>query len=220
MRRRLFALLEDRALNGVQNIKIAYLVERAIGDSYDHGFEPYTPLESESFTLTMCDARDKRAQMENIRAGSTHIRIWRTPFTVKHMGQWLPVLDCDHRYYIPGEFVYSSITTQQMSENRLLQQLNARMTLDAQIVETAYKTETTAKVHADSIPRFIMEILKRDAVAKKYECPISMTIIEQDTEVSFTECFHIFEREGIERWVREKSSCPLCKAKVTRLQHF
>jgi hypothetical protein len=220
MRRRLFALLEDRALNGVQNIKIAYLTERTILGSYDHGFEPYYPLENESFTLTMCDARDKRAQMENIRVGSRYIRIWRTPFTVKHMGIWLPVLDCDHRYYIPGEFVYSSINTHQNSENRILQQLNARITFDAQIVETAYKTETTAEVRADSIPRFVMEILKRDAVAKKYECPISMAIIEEDTEVSFTECFHIFEREGIERWVREKGSCPLCKAKVTQLQAF
>lgn len=219
MRRRLIALLEDTATNGIQQIKITYLEEKAIAHSYEYCFATYTPLEGEAFELDLQSAKDKRPQMERVSVGRVNIGLWRTPWTVNHMGQWLPILDTDHREYIPGEFIYTCISTQEKCNERIVHQLETRLQFVRELAE--YPNARTSPLRQKdtlNIPRFVMESLKRDAIARKYECPISMTPIEEATEVCFTECFHIFEKESMRQWLKEKPECPLCKARISCVQ--
>jgi len=219
MRRRLFALLEDSAEDGIHPIKIAYLVEKEIGYSYEHSFELYNPLEGEPFKLDLQTAKDRRPQMERISLGRLNIGVWRTPWTVNHNGLWLPVLDTEHREYIPGDFIYTAIGTQDKCNERIVHQLDMRLRFISELGGQP-NTSKASTGHADTgkIPRFVMESLKRDAITRKYECPISMMPVEEGTEVCFTECFHIFEKESMRQWLKEKQECPLCKTRVTRVQ--
>jgi hypothetical protein len=219
MRRKLIALLEDTTTNGIHHIKIAYLEERVLGRSYEHCFAIYTPLEGEAFELDLQNAKDKRPQTEKLSLGRVNIAIWRTPWTVNHRGQWLPILDTGHREYIPGEFIYTSISTQEKCNERIVQQLDTRLRFVRELVEHPHvRISPLGKKDTLTIPRFVMESLKRDAMARKYECPISMTPIEEATEVCFTECFHIFEKESMRQWLKEKPECPLCKARISCVQ--
>jgi hypothetical protein len=219
MRRRLIALLEDTTTNGIHNIKIAYFEERVLGRSYEYCFASYTPLEGEPFELDLQSAKDKRPQMEKIGLGPINIGVWRTPWTVNHRGVWLPILDTDHREYIPGNFIYTSISNQEKCNERIVHQLDMRLQFIRELegYPNVCKSPLGQK-DTLSIPRFVMESLKRDAIARKYECPISMTSIEEATEVCFTECFHIFEKESMRQWLKEKPECPLCKARVSCVQ--
>jgi hypothetical protein len=219
MRRRLFALLEDTAEDGIHPIKIAYLVEKEIGHYYEHSFQLYNSLEGEPFKLDLQSAKDKRPQMERVSLGRVNIGVWRTPWTVNHNGLWLPVLDTEHREYIPGDFIYTAISTQEKCNERIVHQLDMRLRFIRELAGQPNGSKlTTGPPGIAKIPRFVMESLKRDAMARKYECPISMTPIEEETEVCFTECFHIFEKESMRQWLKEKQECPLCKTPVTCVQ--
>jgi len=219
MRRRLIALLDDTAVNGTHTIKLAYLVEKMVGHSYEHCFASYTPLEGEPFELDLQSAKDKRPQMEKVSLGRVNIGVWRTPWTVNHRGVWLPILDTEHREYIPGGFIYMSISSQEKCNERIVHQLDMRLRFIRELAEHPnVRISPLGQKDTLSIPRFVMESLKRDAIARKYECPISMTPIEEATEVCFTECFHIFEKESMRQWLKEKPECPLCKARVSCVQ--
>ena len=65
-----------------------------------------------------------------------------------------------------------------------------------------------------SVPRYVLELVKRDAVSKGESCPISMTPFQECSSTTVTSCFHLFETESIRTWLSTKDCCPVCKQKV------
>ena len=64
-------------------------------------------------------------------------------------------------------------------------------------------------------PRYVVDLLKRDAVQKGESCPISMTPFQECESTTVTSCFHLFETTSISAWLQGHSTCPVCKQKVT-----
>jgi hypothetical protein len=62
----------------------------------------------------------------------------------------------------------------------------------------------------ESIPAFVRNVLIADAVAKATTCPITMEPLTA-ANAAVTTCFHLFQKEAIGTWLRDHSSCPVCK---------
>ncbi len=45
-------------------------------------------------------------------------------------------------------------------------------------------------------------------------CPITQNEFDDDTIVVKLDCNHIFEKEAIEEWLKQKSTCPCCRMEV------
>ena len=76
------------------------------------------------------------------------------------------------------------------------------------------KPQLTPNMQATTIPTFVAEALKRDAISKGDTCPISMNPFTASTRVTILSCFHIFTEESILEWTKRKNECPSCKAKI------
>ncbi len=61
------------------------------------------------------------------------------------------------------------------------------------------------------LPEFVLEALKRDAIVRKEICPITLEPFSSPEEIIVTRCYHLFNKESLEYWRREKSICPVCK---------
>ena len=66
-----------------------------------------------------------------------------------------------------------------------------------------------------SIPKFVAEALKRDAISKGESCPITMRLLSECQSLTLTSCYHLFEASSLAQWMTKSSSCPLCKQAVT-----
>ena len=67
------------------------------------------------------------------------------------------------------------------------------------------------------IPGFVARLVKAEAIRKKESCPISTIPFEEDMETCMTPCFHLFEADAMQRWMRIKENCPVCKQDVAEL---
>jgi hypothetical protein len=76
------------------------------------------------------------------------------------------------------------------------------------------RAAATAATAAPQVPRYVLELVKRDAVSKGESCPISMTPFQECSSTTVTSCFHLFETESIRTWLSTKDCCPVCKQKV------
>jgi hypothetical protein len=76
------------------------------------------------------------------------------------------------------------------------------------------RAAATAATVAPQVPRYVLELVKRDAVSKGESCPISMTPFQECSSTTVTSCFHLFETESIRTWLSTKDCCPVCKQKV------
>ena len=69
---------------------------------------------------------------------------------------------------------------------------------------TMYKIET--------IPQHVIRALLRDAAMYEEECPITSVDIDI-TNGAVTSCFHIFEKDAIQKWLslpNSREKCPIC----------
>lgn len=57
---------------------------------------------------------------------------------------------------------------------------------------------------------FTVRALIQAAIKENMTCPISMNPIDAET-ACVTSCQHIFERDSIQRWFRDNSTCPVCR---------
>lgn len=67
---------------------------------------------------------------------------------------------------------------------------------------------------AEQIPKFVAEIIKRDAIASGQSCPISMNAFTAELACKLTSCYHLFEEAALETWLEVKQQCPMCKKRV------
>jgi hypothetical protein len=66
----------------------------------------------------------------------------------------------------------------------------------------------------DRIPKFVAEIIKRDAIASGQSCPISMNAFTTELACKLTNCYHLFEEAALETWLEVKNQCPMCKKRI------
>jgi hypothetical protein len=73
-------------------------------------------------------------------------------------------------------------------------------------------------VPISEIPKFVASALVKDAIEKSDVCPITLELLTIEN-AAVTSCFHIFEKNCIQTWLQEKSSCPVCKqpCKITHV---
>jgi len=65
-----------------------------------------------------------------------------------------------------------------------------------------------------TIPSYVIELIKQDAVKKQETCPILYDSLTMDNSV-VTSCFHTFSKTGITQWLKNNSACPKCRQKCT-----
>ena len=64
-------------------------------------------------------------------------------------------------------------------------------------------------------PTFVADIMKGDAIKMGQVCPISLDVFTDSAAMCMTPCFHLFDTERIEEWLKGTPSCPVCKASCT-----
>jgi len=65
-----------------------------------------------------------------------------------------------------------------------------------------------------TIPSYVIELIKQDAVKKQETCPILYDSLTMNNSV-VTSCFHTFSKTGITEWLKNNSVCPKCRQKCT-----
>jgi hypothetical protein len=212
---KLFAVLDDTTEGG---IKIVRLQQRFAGGYYFHTLNPYVPFH-EPQELTLSTAQDKGPGLVEFSLSSRTINVWRTGWTVNHKNSWIQVLDSDERDAFPGNFAF---LCNGPSNYALNEQLNRRLDIMNALygylppAPPASAPPATAPA-TNQIPRFVAEIMKKEAIAKNDTCPISFESFA-GTPVSITSCFHLFDTSSINKWLDRDNSCPLCKAPVSFVQ--
>lgn len=83
------------------------------------------------------------------------------------------------------------------------------------ILETgAPSLSTNLNSQTDAIPLFVAETLLEKAIANKQICPISFEELKKG-QTAVTSCFHLFEQNAIQEWMKTHSKCPICKKKCS-----
>ena len=210
----------DDTISGAPRIKVVDLYQRRVYNGFEHIFRQYRPVD-ESLRLPFSRARYTDINLKQFTVDSMPMNIWRTAYTVCHMGTWLPILDCEDRDMIPGEFHFTSTINMHLSV--ILEQLNLRL----DIIKTIYGDSVPAAPRATAppanpeeaprIPSFVATTLKNEAIRTHATCPISMESFT-DIPTSITSCFHLFDRTSIDEWLKKNTSCPVCKSQVTFVQ--
>lgn len=62
-----------------------------------------------------------------------------------------------------------------------------------------------------SVPKHVHQALLRDAKSGTESCPISMNTYSECKDLSMTSCFHIFDKDSIDHWLRSNTTCPVCR---------
>lgn len=80
-------------------------------------------------------------------------------------------------------------------------------------VKASQKRSTTG-----TVPPFVAELILKAAIEKKESCPISYQDFDQLASVTVTKCYHCFDTNALEQWLKTKAECPLCKSPVDRME--
>jgi hypothetical protein len=186
--------------DGVQ-IKIVGMTQIFMKGRYKHTLTPYLP-DSEPLELTVCRTESDDPYITELTLSTGRITVWRTGLTVNHKDTWLQILDSDERGAFPGEYLFTSIGN---IPHIALQERDDE------------PPPVPLEPKAQTIPQFVAEIMKRDAISAKSTCAISLEALA-DVPVSITSCFHMFDRSSINRWLERENSCPVCKSSVNFVQ--
>jgi hypothetical protein len=199
-----------------------------------HGYEIYQPRTN--------DIKLKRVKMESeevIRMDDCYM--WRLPWTVYYPPTkiWIPVLDSN--IPMKGEFLYKvkgdtreeyearvqggrslhenvilalsnppyNVYTISQPLRRLLEQPLSSEPSAPPAIEAVYPSAPPAAVKP---PTFVADIMKGDAIKNGQMCPISLETFTDVGAMCMTPCFHVFDRECLDVWIKNMYSCPVCKA--------
>jgi hypothetical protein len=139
---------------------------------------------------------------------SREIYVWRTPYSVRCDDTWVSVLDFSVDDCYEGPFPYTV-------ENDIYDYTNHRIkqqSLRAEMIDIIRKQEVTPRA---AVPKFITELVRKEAIAKKESCPISMIPFEDCESTTLTSCYHLYETTGLNRWLENNVSCPMCKQMIS-----
>ncbi len=75
-----------------------------------------------------------------------------------------------------------------------------------------------ARPGVGTIPPFVIEaLIQKDS---GQECSISFTPLKNCRIVSAANCFHCFEKEAIEEWLKTNRECPACRQPIQMLSEY
>lgn len=151
---------------------------------------------------------------------------WYLPFKIGG----IPIIDFQYSSWLPRDYkpIYPRENAEDIFETiRLLRFDN----LDA--LETARNPRIEAQelpnpppqplptpiqpVKETKLPKHVHEALLRDAKSGTESCPISMNIYSECKSLSMTSCFHIFDKDSIDQWLKSNTTCPVCRTEGIRL---
>jgi len=67
------------------------------------------------------------------------------------------------------------------------------------------------------IPKQIGLILLDNARKGSDSCPIAATTFAECSKLAVSSCFHIFEKESLDRWMQTSTACPVCRSKIENI---
>jgi len=206
---------------------------------------PYTNLTStDSVRVAVSEQPEPMLKRIPLDA-EKHVYLWRSPWCMynKDYNSWIPILDSDQRDTIPGQFTYHTEYKLYNPWRAEYNKLRARMLLSATAIEREYQEQQSmlrspapvpvplpaavpvrapkpmpvpAPLPSRKPPAYVAEIIKRDAIANRLSCMISLEDITENMKTEVTPCFHIFEAASLSKWIALKSVCPACIAPITQ----
>ena len=73
---------------------------------------------------------------------------------------------------------------------------------------------------SDNVEELIREYTKtlyntyREYCKDKLTCPITQEDIEDIKDASITKCGHLFKKEALSEWLKENTTCPMCRKDI------
>jgi len=161
--------------------------------------------------------------------------LWETGWMADFGGESIPVIDIQHRTLLNGlPYVIRKYgDTLQDCRDRQTAQRTLHLKVFSSCILGALQApvapappappaphppaESRVPQPCAPIPGFVARLIKAEAIRKKESCPISTIPFEEGMEICMTPCFHLFEADAIQRWMRIKENCPVCKQDVAEL---
>jgi len=216
------------------NLKVVRLVEVGNRFRFEESDRAASPVPS----VVVRTSREPQPTLKKFDTeDGSQIYMWRTSMCIEHKrtGTWIHIIDANHPELIPGEYTHKETFGSKMMKGnrnihykelrtRMLAHVEELIRAELQVIHTeelitaelqAVHTEEVSPTPARTIPRFVGEIIKRDAVATKHACVITMDEFTEDMKTSVTPCFHIFDELALSRWLQSTNLCPVCKASVS-----
>ena len=193
-------------------------------------FLPYTDGRTTN-RVEITESCEKEPMLKKVLLdGAQHLYLWRTPWCMLHeySNSWLPIFDADKPYLFPGAFIHEGMyrfknplyeqyidvrARMLMTSDELERQHhNQRITAPIPIPRAATVPSAPPAYPQHKPPMFVASIIKRDAIANRMACMISLDEFTKEMKTQVTPCFHIFESTHLKEWVSLKGSCPHCNA--------
>jgi hypothetical protein len=218
MTERYFAIFDD----AVRRLKIVCMSEVSPEPDLVIMLSPYTGAATPGKVQIMPSGDPEQMIKRVPLQAAQHVYLWRSPWSVylDLAKAWIPIVDSDKRARIPGEYIYEVIYTfynpwysQYMSLRSTMLKEVERLERESIPVRQPVPSAPPA-IPPHKPPRFVAEIIKRDAIATKSCCVISLNEFTEDMKTLVTPCFHIFEAASLGEWIAQKGSCPACKGPV------
>ena len=139
--------------------------------------------------------------------------IWKTGSIVHLDGEEVPVIDIECRE-ITKKYEFSiKRTGDTMPACRERQSAQRFLRLSALNVNISHFT-VEPSVTPLRIPAFVAKLIKDELIRKEDICPITSNQFELTSPAALTACFHAFDPEALQAWLRLKKECPTCRAPV------
>ena len=213
-----FSLYRARevAMNVYQFVHIEPKMECTVGEE-NH---------SADLDPTLISVRFRHLQDPTIVVG-----YWNTGMTIlcpQESDEPIPVYDFLHRNYLflqpYNQYCKSSKT--KLIRSQIITRANAFKWVDRFWPTWVHDApamkgtppSTEPKPDAGAIPSFVIEALIQKDLTQ--ECPISFTPLKDCKVVAAAECFHCFEKEAIEEWLKTSRDCPACRKRIRTLSEY
>jgi len=157
----------------------------------------------------------QEVSVKSVNDGMVNIYMWKTPWAIRRRSTdpWTVVLDFNRPHLFGGDNHYK------------LKGDTADAYLSRRIDSSSFNYKIERMIRAKNavaipipemktIPIFVAELIRKDAISNKGSCPISMAPFGECESITVTSCYHIFDTSSIQKWYRYKKTCPLCMTKI------
>lgn len=167
----------------------------------------------EEFELEIRESQgDEHPSRVILRRAEDHpIHVWKIGYEALHPIEkvWMPILDTSAKHYFFGSYCYSQKNGNLFEKVKLAQQMQ-------RYYMVVYFNDL--KKNTSPIPAFVAELIKKDAIAKKDSCSISMNRFEECDRLAVTSCYHLFDHPSLCMWLKRNDTCPLCNTVITSMR--
>jgi hypothetical protein len=178
-------------------------------------------LERKNEEITDNESKIYEYRMRNASQSDIDIRkvkYWHLPHYFFWNEYHIPVLDFNKRFFLTRSFPrvlppntdMDSLAFTAMNYNYLRERRISRIPMP----------QGGTHQNQQEIPQFVLKLLYDDKVSKQESCSISMIPFRDLTIIGVTSCFHIFDVNGLSRWIQTHRQCPLCRLQVSSFQTF